>query len=409
MNININIPREVETALNILYNDGFEAHIVGGCVRDSLLGAAPNDWDITTSAKPEEISRCFKNYKTINTGLKHGTVTVIINGMQLEITTYRIDGEYSDNRHPDSVLFTEDVSYDLERRDFTINSLAYNKDGIVDLFGGISDINNKIIKCVGEPDERFNEDGLRILRALRFASVLDFNIDDKTSLSIRKNKNLLNNISKERISNEFNKLLLGKSFYKIMTDYRDVIEVFISELKSFNHDSWEKILCSMNHADDLVLKLSLLLYKTNNAENILKNLKYDSSTIKYVKTIVTNKHEEIRDDKIIVKKKLHTIGYENYINLIKFKYAIYKSQPCKYEQELLVIQKIEKTINNIVLNKECYNLKMLEINGEDLIREGFSKGIYLGSILNEILELVIEEKIENKKEILIDCIKKYTI
>lgn len=406
MNININIPYEVETALNILNKNNFEAYIVGGCVRDSLLGNAPNDWDITTSAKPDEIISCFNNYRTINTGLKHGTVTVIINKKKMEITTYRIDGKYSDNRRPDNVLFTDNLSYDLKRRDFTINAIAYNKNGIVDLFGGIEDIRNKVIKCVGEPDERFNEDGLRILRALRFASVLNFKIDSNTSLSIHKNKELLSNISKERITVEFNKLLQGIDFISILREYKDVIKIFIPEMSNCDNQEWEDILNSMNYAENLILKLSILLYKAN-AEKVLRNLKYDGATIKSVKSIVTFKDEEILPEKIKIKKQLSLIGYENYINLIKFKKTLYKSQENKYKQELCNINNSEKILNDIVMNNECYNLKMLEINGEDLKREGFTKGILLGLILNEILSLVIEGKLENNKDNLIDYVKKY--
>jgi tRNA nucleotidyltransferase (CCA-adding enzyme) len=407
MNTNINIPREVETALNILNNNNYQAYVVGGCVRDSLLDVVPNDWDITTSAKPEDINKCFDGYRTINTGLKHGTITVLINGMSLEITTFRVDGKYSDNRRPDSVLFTNDVSNDLKRRDFTINSLAYNKNGIVDLFGGISDIYNKVIKCVGEPDERFNEDGLRILRAMRFSSVLDFKIDEKTSISIIKNKQLLKNISKERISAEFSKLVKGKNYFKVMMEYKEVIEEFIPEIKSLGNTEWENILISMTYADDLVLKLCLLLNETNNAESILKNLKYDGTTIRDVKLIVSYKDEKILDNKIIIKKQLKILGYEYYVNLLKFKHALLHSQSIRYEQELKRIESTQIILNQIIMNNECYNLKMLEVNGEDLIRVGFSKGIYLGLILDELLDLVIEEKLENKKEILINYVKKY--
>ncbi len=407
MSFNINMPNEVTTALNLLNNNGFEAYIVGGCVRDSLLGAVPNDWDITTSAKPDEIICCFNGYRTINTGLKHGTVTVLINGSQLEVTTYRIDGEYTDNRRPDSVLFTNDVSHDLKRRDFTINSLAYNSEGMVDLFGGAADIENKVVRCVGEPDERFNEDGLRILRALRFASVLDFNIDKNTSSSIHKNKELLNNISKERISSEFNKLIAGTNYHNIMKEYRDVIEVFIPEAGRISEENWNNILDSMNFVEGTVLRLSLLLHKTNNAENILKNLKYDGITIKSVKTIVAYSDEEVIPDKIRIKKQLNKIGHENYVNLLKFKTAVFMAQKNKYEHEIINIKNAEIILNNILKNKECYSLKMLAINGEDLMHEGFTKGIYLGTILNDILNLVIEEKLENSKDVLIGCVKKY--
>lgn len=409
MIINMKIPQEVETALNILNKNNFEAYIVGGCVRDSLLGVAPKDWDITTSAKPDEIIQCFRGYRTINTGLKHGTVTVLVNRRPIEITTYRIDGKYSDNRRPDTVTFTDDLSYDLKRRDFTINALAYNKNGIVDLFEGIKDIKNKIIKCVGEPDERFNEDGLRILRALRFACVLQFNIHDNTSLSIHRNKMLLTNISKERICIEFSKLIMGKNFFTIMKDYKEIIEVFIPEVKAYNKDTWEHILNSMNNADDLPLRLSLLLHNTNDSEKILKNLKYDGSTIKAVKAIVLNKDLNIIPDKINIKKQLNIVGYESYVNLLKFKNAIYKTKEKTYKQELKNIKNATTILNQIRMHNECYNLKQLEINGEDLIETGFSKGVILGSILNEILNMVIEEKLENKKSILIDYAKKYKI
>jgi len=399
-----NIPKEVKTALNILNKNGFEAYIVGGCVRDSLLGVVPNDWDITTSARPEEITECFDDFRTINTGLKHGTVTVIINGRQLEVTTYRIDGEYTDNRRPDSVIFTKDVSCDLKRRDFTINSLAYNKGGIIDLFGGARDIERKIVKCVGDPDERFNEDGLRILRALRFASVLGFNIDARTSSSIHSNRNLLSNISRERISSELNKLITGVNYHDILNEYRDVIEVFIPEIANIGEGNWSVILDSMGYGEGAVLRLALLLHETNEAEKILRNLKYDGATIKSVKLIEAYKDEEVIPDKIFIKTILSKIGYNNFINLLKFKTAVFKA--LKRERELENIKSAEKILNEILINKECYNLNMLEINGEDLIKEGFTKGVVLGSVLKEILKLVIEEKLENRKEALVDCARK---
>lgn len=409
MNININIPKEVEIALKILNKNNFEAYIVGGCVRDSLLGVAPKDWDITTSAKPDEIFTCFQGYRTINTGLKHGTVTVLVNRVPLEITTYRIDGKYTDNRRPDTVTFTKDLSNDLRRRDFTINALAYNENGIVDLFGGIADIESKIVKCVGEPDERFSEDGLRILRALRFASVLEFKIDNNTLLSIFNNKMLLNNISKERISNEFSKLIMGKNFLAVMFEYKDIIEVFIPEVSDYKEEAWGNILNSMSNADDLPLRLALLLHNTKDSDSILKNLKYDGSTIKAVKTIVLNKDINIIPDKINIKKQLNLVGYEAYVNLLKFKNAIYKTKESICKQELENIRNVAKILNQIIIQNECYNLKQLSINGEDLISLGFAKGAILGSILNEILNLVIEEKLENKKNVLIDYVKKYKI
>lgn len=409
MTINIKIPKEVETALNILNQNKFEAYIVGGCVRDSLLGIAPKDWDITTSAKPDEIIISFQGYRTINTGLKHGTVTVLINKKPIEITTFRIDGKYTDNRRPDSVTFTDNLSHDLNRRDFTINALAYNRNGIVDLFGGIEDIKSKMVKCVGEPDERFNEDGLRILRALRFASVLEFKIDNNTSLSILKNKMLLTNISKERISNEFSKLVMGKSFLSILREYKEIIEVFIPKVSAYNEETWDNILNSMNNVDDLPLRLALLLHNTKDSENILKNLKFDGSTVKSVKAIVLNMYLNIIPDKINIKKQLNIVGYKAYVDLLKFKKAIYKTKENIYKQELENIKNAAKILNQIIMYNECYNLKQLEINGCDLIELGFSKGVVLGSILNEILNLVIEENLANEKIILINYVKKYKI
>ena len=406
MGFYISMPDEVITALNLLNNNGFEAYIVGGCVRDSLLGVVPKDWDITTSAEPEEIIRCFKSYRTINTGLKHGTVTVIINGRQLEVTTYRIDGKYTDNRHPDSVLFTEKISHDLKRRDFTINSLAYNGWGLVDLFGGAGDIRNKVIKCVGEPDERFNEDGLRILRALRFASVLGFDIDENTSLSIHRNKGLLNNISKERISSEFSRLITGVNYHNIMKGYRDVIEVFIPQVGKISEEDWDNILNSMNFAYGVTLRLALILYKTGNSENILKNLKYDGKTIKSVKVMERYSDEKILPGRISIKRQLNLIGYGNYVDLINFRIAVFMAQQGKYEQELDNIKEAEAILKDIIINKECYNLSMLAVNGEDLMNAGIKKGAVLGTVLNGLLNLVIEEKLENNKETLIDYVRK---
>jgi len=406
MNIEINMPNEVEEALNILNSNGFESYIVGGCVRDSILGAVPSDWDITTSANPDEISLCFQDYRTIETGLKHGTVTVVINRMQLEITTYRIDGKYSDNRRPDTVLFTDKISMDLKRRDFTVNALAYNHDGIVDLFGGINDIEKKTIKCVGVPDERFKEDGLRILRAIRFASVLCFNIEENTSKSIHENKNLLNNISSERINNEFCKLVLGRNFYKTMLEYKDVIEVFLPETRKISKETWKQKINSMAMVpNDLILKITLLFHKIDDVENILIGLKNDNATIKNVKLLTLNIDEEVLPTPINVKKWLNKIGYEKLNQLLDVKKAVMKSFDAENKTGLENLLKAELLMNEAVEQKQCFSLKTLDINGKDLIEAGVPEGEQLGEILNEILDKVIEGKLENQKSVLIDYIK----
>ncbi|HHV96544.1 MAG TPA: HD domain-containing protein [Clostridiaceae bacterium] len=225
------LPNQIETALSILINNGYEAYIVGGCVRDILLGKIPKDYDITTNALPQQIITLFKNYHIIDKGLKHGTVTVIIDGMPIEITTYRIDGKYSDNRHPDNVNFTGNLKEDLKRRDFTINAIAYNHNhGIVDYFGGRFDIEKRIIKCVGEPDRRFGEDALRILRALRFSAELNFTIEENTARSIHKNKELLRNIAVERIAGEFSMILCAEGAESVVYEFTDVFGVFIPEI-----------------------------------------------------------------------------------------------------------------------------------------------------------------------------------
>lgn len=404
MDVRINMPAEVEKALNILKTNGYEAYIVGGCVRDSLMGTVPHDWDITTSAKPDEILSCFNEYRTINTGLKHGTVTVLIDGAQLEVTTYRIDGKYTDNRRPDNVEFTDDVYHDLKRRDFTINALAYNDNGIVDLFEGIKDLQNKVIRCVGNPDERFNEDGLRILRALRLASVLNFSIDDETSDSIHKNKELLKNISRERINTELNKLICGNSFLNILHNYRDVTEVFIPEIKKYTQTEWEHALKSMCFADNKAVKLALLLLYTNSTEAVLKALKYDNATISTAGLLSSNVNEMIEADKIILKKQLNKFGYGNLMLLLNFKTAAALAD--NIANEIIIIKNSKKMIDKIIENNEVYELKSLAINGDDLIEAGLARGREIGVFLNDILHFVIEEKLENDKEKLINFAKK---
>ena len=217
----IKLPKNVRFIIDEIYKNGYEAFIVGGCVRDSILGLEPNDYDITTSAQPNDILNIFKDFKIINSGIKHGTVGVIIDKEIYEITTYRLDGEYENNRRPKNVSFTSNLIDDLKRRDFTINAIAYNdRIGIVDKFGGIKDIKNKNVKTVGNPDERFNEDGLRLIRAIRFSSKLNFEIEDETLNSIYKNANVVKNISKERITDEFSKIILGNNPQDIILLYK---------------------------------------------------------------------------------------------------------------------------------------------------------------------------------------------
>lgn len=428
------MPPQVDTALNILNRFGFEAYIVGGCVRDSLLGADPKDWDITTPALPEDVKRCFRNHRIIETGLKHGTVTVIISGMPIEITTYRRDGEYKDNRRPDSVDFIDNITMDLERRDFTINAVAYNKRGILDLFEGIGDIESKIIRCVGDPDKRFNEDGLRILRALRFASVLGFEIETGTSDSIHKNRELLKNISPERIAAEFNKLIAGMNLKKVMADYRDIIQVFIPEIKSTEPDNlnesdlsrWHKTLtCMENVPNDLALRLAALFHNLCGREKsgidvdcsetcaalafeIMGRLRYDKATSEKVRVFILYHNKKINPDERDVKRWLNKVGEPLLKGIFEIKKAIIKSGLGANEEKLDSIKRTEDVLSRVIAEKQCYNLKMLNLNGDDLLSAELARGAEIGRILNELLHMVIDDEIENDREKLLNyAIKKF--
>jgi len=267
----MNIPQEVQTALQALKNSGYEAYIVGGCVRDMLLGLTPKDFDITTSALPEQIKAVFKAYRIIETGIKHGTVTVIIDNTPLEITTFRTDGTYTDNRRPDSVSFTTSLEEDVKRRDFTVNAMCYNPEiGLVDYCGGKEDLERKLIRAVGVPAERFKEDSLRILRALRFASVYGFEIEAETANAILEYKHLLKNVASERISVEINKLLCGENVYKILMDFFPAFEEIFPEFENANgfsqnspyhiYDIWEHTAVATGAIkDEKICRLAMLL------------------------------------------------------------------------------------------------------------------------------------------------------
>lgn len=429
----IKLPEQVNTALNLLSDNGFEGFIVGGCVRDCILGITPYDWDITTNATPAETENCFKDYKIIETGFQHGTVTVLIDKIPLEITTYRIDGEYFDCRRPESVTFSRNLKDDLSRRDFTVNTLCYNqKDGLIDLFGGIDDINNKIIRCVGEPDKRFSEDALRIMRGIRFSATLGFKIDKSTADSIRCNRQLLTNISFERIRVEFNKLICGKNATEIIRQYSDVFGVFIPELlpligceqktKYHKYDVFEHTLVAVDNidSDDLILRLTMLFHdfgkpqaKTTDekgtshfkghakisgklANDILKRLKYDNKTINEVTKLVLIHDMKSAKSKIEAKHMLNHIGDEDYLRLIKIKRADNraKANPHSIDEKL---ENMLKFYNEIKQNNECYTLNSLDISGNDIISLGKFKGTEIKSALDFLLNAVIDENCLNKK------------
>ena len=387
------VPEAVKQAMEIMKENGYESFIVGGSVRDFLMGKTPSDFDITTNATPEETKKCFSEFKVIETGIKHGTVTVLINHEPIEITTYRIDGKYTDNRHPESVEFTVNLEDDLSRRDFTVNALAYDGEKrIVDLFFGKEDLKNRIIRCVGEPDKRFSEDGLRILRALRFSSVLDFSIEKETEESIRRNKNLLKNISKERILTEISKLLCGINAKDVLLNFREVFEGLIPEVEKFT--DYEKNVVALSKVAPLKeIRFSAFFSECKNPEKVLKALKSDNKTINKVKALTSGLKTEISDDKISIKKMLVTRDIDELLLVLELKRA--------FGEDEEKCERIKKIIKEIEKNRECVKISELLITGTDIIELGEKKGKRVGEILTILLNNVIEGKIKNNREELI--------
>lgn len=443
MNVTIDIPKNVKFIIDTLINNGYEAYIVGGCVRDSILQKHPKDWDITTKANPNKVIKLFD--KVVLTGLKHGTVTVMINNEGYEVTTYRTDGEYEDNRHPKEVQFVSSLKEDLARRDFTINAMSYNeKDGLIDYFNGMQDLNDKIIKTVGEPNKRFNEDALRMLRAIRFSAQLDFKIDESVLYTIKDLKDNIKNISKERIREEFNKILLSNPEKIEILKECGILEYIISginEIYEFNQNNpnhiynlYEHTLVATETIEPILhLRLTMLLHdlgktktKTTDesgishyyahpkesltmAEHILKDLKYDNNIINKILTLIQY-HDCTLESKISVKRMLNKIGEELLRDLIKVQRAdILAQNPLNSKGRLLNLINVESKLDLILSQSECFSLKDLMINGGDLINIGFNKGKEIGETLKYILELVIENPKLNEREELISIAKKIKI
>lgn len=433
----MDMPKNVDTAINLLQSAGFEAYAVGGCVRDSLLGKTPNDWDITTSAKPEDMKSVFINFHCIDTGIKHGTVTVVIDGEPLEITTFRLDGEYEDNRHPKSVTFTSDLGADLGRRDFTVNAMAYSKmTGTVDLFGGQNDLKNKIIRCVGDPDRRFNEDALRILRALRFASALDFEIEEKTAQSLLKNRALLGNISEERIAKELLKLVCGKGAKRILTDFAPVLFEILPELQPMyknSHDNphhcydiYEHTLIAVESIDpEPTLRFAMLLHDCGKpavkkfdengvahfyghqrisaeiSAQILARLKVSNKFRDEILFLVSNHDRwELYENTEKMPRYLSKFGLDGVLNLLKVMRADVLAQSPEYRYRLDQIADAEETAKNLAAQKPCLSLSELQINGRTLMDIGIPQGRKLGAVLAQLLDEVIDGVTKNTQEAL---------
>lgn len=433
-------------AVEKLNSQGYEAYLIGGSVRDFIMGLPIGDIDITTNATPQQVEEVFKDFRVIETGLKHGTVTVLIDGEPLEITTYRCEGTYSDNRHPDSVTFSKALADDVVRRDFTMNGIAYDfKNGFCDLVGGIEDIDNKTIRCIGDAETRFREDALRLLRALRFSAVLGFEIEENTKKAIHKCRDLLKNISAERIREEMVKLVCGKNAYSVLTEFADVICVFIPEFKScvgfeqknrhHIYDVYTHILKALEQSKpDAVIRLALLFHdiakpkvahfdedgeqhfyshpkiSAEMTEQIMTRLRFDNETKNKVVTLVKFHDSPImlndadKPDRKRLKRIMSQIGKDLIFDLIEIKRCDNSAQnPIYYRGDDFYAETLA-LINEIINEKECFSVKDLKINGNDLIALGF-KGKEIGEKLELCLDAVIEGKVENERENLICFIK----
>ena len=385
----IEMPAEARKIIECLYREGYEAYIVGGCVRDALLGRVPDDYDITTSASPQEIKRIFE--RTVDTGISHGTVTVIENGRPYEVTTFRVDGEYKDNRHPASVSYTTNVRDDLARRDFTVNALAYNdREGIVDAFSGIEDLKNGIIRCVRNPDERFSEDALRVLRGIRFSSVLGFKIEDETKQGIRKFANNLSSISSERIYVEWKKLLSGRGAYDVICDFKDVIEVFAEELKGIEmppRDSFYGL-----SYDERQLVLFALCESSSAFGTFAKRIKMDSKT-RDTGIAVLDAIRELEPQN--TDPRLFVIGKRDEVSLCSAKIAAALG---KCESEAL------DEVKELIDSDAPRRVSQLKINGNDLKELGI-RGEAIGETLAKALADVALGTVENEAESLLEYVK----
>ncbi|MCK9471290.1 MAG: CCA tRNA nucleotidyltransferase [Bacilli bacterium] len=391
------LPNYVITAINLLERNGYEAYVVGGAVRDYLMGMTPHDFDLSTNATPIDVKKVFKSYFVIDTGIKHGTVSVMIDKHLLEITTYRFEEEYTDYRRPNEVHFIKNIKEDLIRRDFTINAICFNKD-ILDLVGGINDLNLKLIRAIGDPIKRFTEDPLRILRALRFSSVLDFKIEENTKTAIIKNFSLLEKVSKERINSEFSKILLGKNSKNILLEYKTLLEEYV--LRTNINET--NIIASTYLENDLILRLACLFidFDYKEIEEKLLALKYPKKHIKKIVLIIENYNLDLNIDKLGIMKILKKVDYDIIDLIIKIKYAYLKVE----NQNSNILDSYAYIYKS--LKSKYLKLKDLKINGKDLIEIGFKEGIEIKYVLEKLLDECISG-LENEYEVLIKKAEEY--
>ena len=432
----IQLPEKVKVMIQTLEAAGYEAYAVGGCVRDSVLGRVPADWDITTSALPEQVKELF--HRTIDTGIEHGTVTVMMDKEGFEVTTYRVDGEYRDHRHPEQVNFTGELKEDLRRRDFTINAMAYNdRCGMVDAFGGIEDLKHGVIRCVGVARERFEEDALRILRAVRFAAQLGFEIEKETANAARTLAGNLKDISAERIQTELVKLLVSPHPEMLRTAYelgitRVVLPEFDVMMETPQHHPHhmysvgEHTLKALEFTDpEKVLRLSVLFHDFGKPQTrttadgvdhfhghakisaqetvrIMRRLKFDNATMDQVKRIVLYHDVRPQPDERQIRRLLHRAGEDIFPGLFQVMGAdILAQSEYRKIEKLVNLERVHQVYDEILKRKDCISLKNLQVTGKDLIAAGMEPGKKIGEILNQMLEDVLETPEHNEREYLL--------
>lgn len=438
----IQLPGDVKKIIQTLQEAGYEAYAVGGCVRDSLLGRIPSDWDITTSAEPAEVKRLFR--RTFDTGIQHGTVTVLFDKTGYEVTTYRIDGRYEDGRHPAEVTFTPNLEEDLKRRDFTVNAMAYNDEaGLIDCFGGAEDLEKGVIRCVGEPAERFHEDALRIMRAVRFAAQLDARIEESTATAIRKLAPTLTRISAERIQVELVKLLISDHPEKMRDLYAlGITAVILPEFDRIMETEQNNphhcysvgehtIHTLMNVENSKVLRLTMLFHDFGKAETrttdeegidhfyghpqistkmagkIMRRLKFDTDTMNRVCRLVEKHDVSVEPTPKAVRHAASGMGTELFPLFLQVKKADTLGQSDYLRREKLDrIQKVEQIYRDILQREECLSLKQLALNGRDLIALGVQPGQEMGDLLESMLQMVLDDPARNDRAFLTEYIKK---
>ena len=398
----MNIPKQVVYIIEELEKNGFEGFIVGGCVRDYILGFLPKDFDITTDALPQDIKNIF-DY-TIDTGIEHGTVTVVLDKQNFEVTTYRIDGEYKDNRRPENVTFSKKIEEDLSRRDFTMNAIAYSiKKGFVDPFCGIDDIKNKLIKGVGDADKRFKEDALRMMRGVRFSAQLGFSIEEKTFLAIKNNAKLIENISIERTRDEFLKLIKSNYIEKLnLLEETNLYKYFIPEIASIFKNYKKNIFILKKLSKDLRFAFLLSHLDEKIVEEILKRLKLDNKTIKETKTIIQYFNYNFVDNRVETRKLMSIIEPNLFKKILEIKFCI-----SLIENDLIKCKKYDNIFDEIdetIRKNHCFSLKTLAIKGNDLKQIGITDGKKIGDCLKLALNIVLEQPDKNEKDWLLKYI-----